>query len=388
MQSDLTVALTFESFWQLLADFKATEEELVKAHHQIHILEVKQRGLVAALSPVGMSMKLDMDFVTVGSEGSTQRQAFEKLLKQDIVNATGITPSSININSLSAGSVNVDAELMSSTPGPDPYSAAMDMKRQARDPQSKLRSGGLTGTIVSITVRDIKTLQETVTGLQKQLMLKQNSLDLAQKKNGELAEKLKEEHENVLKSSSQLTVASEQIESDHLALAKNRNTLMELQETLAAAGIEIAKLKVEREAQLGENATLKHNILQQQDQIAADQRNLTGKSARIDELENAVAQMQTTIKNFMAQSQAERDAVRHLEERLRQAQEYTAVLTRQLQEERTAAESLRIQYADLQSSKERDLNAAAFALKKEREEKYNTEKEVKQLQVWNCMART
>ena len=34
-----------------------------------------------------------------------------------------------------------------------------------------------------------------------------------------------------------------QIESDHIALAKNRNTLMELQETLVVAGKEITKLK-------------------------------------------------------------------------------------------------------------------------------------------------
>jgi hypothetical protein len=160
---------------------------------------------------VGVNMKLDMDFVTVGSEGSTQRQAFEKLLKQDMANATGISEASIKLKNISQGSVMIDAELENTMAGPDPYSAAMDMKQQARDPESKLRSGGLTGTIVSISVRDTKTLQETVSHLEKQVTLKHNSLDLAQREHGELTEKLKLEHANSMTLSSQLIAANEQV---------------------------------------------------------------------------------------------------------------------------------------------------------------------------------
>jgi archaellum component FlaC len=104
------------------------------------------------------------------------------------------------------------------------------------------------------------------------------------------------------------------------------------------------------------------------EQITADQRNLSEKSARMDELENAIAQAHETIKNLIAQSQDERDAVKALEERLRQAQEHAEKLTRQLQEERAALESLRTQHADLHASKERDVNAAQAALKREMEE--------------------
>eukprot|EP00001_Collodictyon_triciliatum_P116754 20478_4 len=77
-----------------------------------------------------------MDFRTTGQEGSMQRQIYISDLQQDLAHASGKAPSAFNILKLSPGSVVVDMLA--------PEKAAEELERQARDANSRLRSGKLT----------------------------------------------------------------------------------------------------------------------------------------------------------------------------------------------------------------------------------------------------
>ena len=360
---------------KLRAELQASEAELRKALTKIMELESQKLELVSALAPVEMTVTLDMDFEAAGIEGTASRQAFERLFRQDLSTASGIPSESIKIKRMAAGSVLVDVQLDSdSGTGPDAYSAAVNLKKQVRDADSTLRMGGLTSSCVNITIKDKKTMLDTIERLEKALSVKENSLSLAQHELEETRQRLEHEHQTGVKLSSQLSEAHEQIEMDHMKLKKQENTLIELQDTLAAAGKEITKLKEEREKNQSEIATMKH-------QLQTDERELSHKSVRIDELERALEQANDTIEKLMAQSAAERDAVRSLEERLTNANTYIETLTRQLSEEKAACESLRTQYRELEATKEREMNAAQAALKQSMEEALNLEKEVSKLQI-------
>ena len=360
---------------KLRAELEASEAELRKALEKIVALERHQLELVSALVPVEMTVTLDMNFEAAGIEGTASREAFEKLFRQDLSNASGVPLKSIKIKRMAAGSLLVDVLLEAdSVTGADAYSAALDLKRQVRDTDSTLKTGGLTSSCVNITIKDKKTTLESIERLEKALSVKENSLSLAQHELEELRQRLEHEQRAGVKLSSQLSEAHEQIEVDNMRLKKQENAVIELQDTLAAAGKEIAKLKEEREKNQSEIATVKH-------QLQMDERELSHKSVRIDELERALEQANDRLEKLMAQSAAERDAIRSLEERLNIANAYIETITRQLSEEKADCESLRTQYRELEATKEREMNAAQAALKQSMEEALNIEKEVSKLQI-------
>ncbi len=90
----------------------------------------------SATQVVEMNLRLNIDFQTVGQEGSIQRQNFMKDLKQDLADASGMGTSDFNILKVSPGSVVVDVDA--------PEKAAQEIHRQSLDPNSRLRSGKLT----------------------------------------------------------------------------------------------------------------------------------------------------------------------------------------------------------------------------------------------------
>ena len=87
--------------------------------------------------PVAMKLKLSLDFdSTVGSEGSDLRASFDKDLRQDLANATGLPTSSFVLKKLSPGSVIVDLDIRPDLgqDSPDPFAAAGELAEQASKP--------------------------------------------------------------------------------------------------------------------------------------------------------------------------------------------------------------------------------------------------------------
>jgi hypothetical protein len=170
--------------WQesrLTAELNARDEELLAAHARIRKLEDTQHELVEAMSPISAVMKLDMDFSSVSAPGSSEREAFEKLFRQDVSRAAGISMDSISIQGMTPGSINVAMELRPDQGGgPDPHSAALDLKKQVLDPSSALRKASLTGAAVSVTVVDKRAMLDRVDALEKDLALQREELALAQ----------------------------------------------------------------------------------------------------------------------------------------------------------------------------------------------------------------
>ncbi len=97
---------------------------------------------------------LQLNWTSVGGDGSAQRIAFRNVLQQDLANASGLPPSSFVIQQLFPGSVIVVCDIQAdpSHRGPDPESAAIDLLQQAGNPISVLRSGSLTRFITDFAI--------------------------------------------------------------------------------------------------------------------------------------------------------------------------------------------------------------------------------------------
>jgi hypothetical protein len=96
--------------------------------------------------PVEITLKLALDFSAAGKAGSAQRVAFNNNLTQDLSNASGFAPHLFEVVRVSAGSIIVGT-LIHSDPadrGLNPMLVAMDLQKQAHQPNSPLLSGLLT----------------------------------------------------------------------------------------------------------------------------------------------------------------------------------------------------------------------------------------------------
>ena len=97
---------------------------------------------------------LQLNWSSVGGDGSAQRVAFRNVLQQDFANASGLPPSSFVIKRLCPGSVIVYCDIHPdpSDRGPDPESAAINLQQQVGNPASVLRSGSLTQFITGFVI--------------------------------------------------------------------------------------------------------------------------------------------------------------------------------------------------------------------------------------------
>jgi hypothetical protein len=104
--------------------------------------------------PVDIILKLGLDFSSAGSDGSQEREEFERELAQNLSHASGLPPTNFKVKHMSPGSIIVDTEINSDVTGnfPDPKSVAMDLEKQVRDVYSPLRSGTITRFAQSITI--------------------------------------------------------------------------------------------------------------------------------------------------------------------------------------------------------------------------------------------
>ena len=98
-----------------------------------------------------MILTLDTSMAAVGEEGSTKRAVFNIKLTGDLAKASGIKESFFKITSVAADSVGVVVDVKTDElGGHDPFAMSRELARQARDPDSVLRSGALTGKLTSL----------------------------------------------------------------------------------------------------------------------------------------------------------------------------------------------------------------------------------------------
>ena len=99
----------------------------------------------------GITMKLTLDFSIAGDGGSARRASFEKELRQDLANATGVLrPYNFQIMSVAPGSITVNVNIRSTKECADPHDAASELQEQATNPNSPLRAGVITRFIESL----------------------------------------------------------------------------------------------------------------------------------------------------------------------------------------------------------------------------------------------
>ena len=103
---------------------------------------------------VDMSLKLSLQFEAVGKEGSLERSAFEKQLKEDLARSSGLPTGCFNVKHLAPGSILVDLSIQPhpSVSGPSPLEVALQLQKQAHDPASRLKNGALTRHMAEVTV--------------------------------------------------------------------------------------------------------------------------------------------------------------------------------------------------------------------------------------------
>ena len=103
---------------------------------------------------VDLQLKLGLDFMAAGEQGSPARALFEQNLTRDLSQATSVHSNRFLIKKVSPGSVIVDLEIVKNfnswDMGPEPQHVAADLERQVNDPNSPLRNGWLTCYAVAI----------------------------------------------------------------------------------------------------------------------------------------------------------------------------------------------------------------------------------------------
>jgi hypothetical protein len=119
---------------------------------QTMIEESEWRAEVVTELELLMHLKLDMSFSVAGETGSSRRDIFGKHLLDDLAGASNLKQDNYSIKRVSPGSIIVDIQLVpsSSVQSTQLVSVVEDLKRQATDPDSRLRAGILTRNITSI----------------------------------------------------------------------------------------------------------------------------------------------------------------------------------------------------------------------------------------------
>ena len=89
---------------------------------------------------INMTLTLGLPFGAAGEEHSRERKVFVDDLSNDLANASGLPPVNFRIMRLMPGSIIVDVKISAQ----DAERVACDLKRQANDTKSALRSGSIT----------------------------------------------------------------------------------------------------------------------------------------------------------------------------------------------------------------------------------------------------
>ena len=176
--------------------------------------------------PVDMTMNLELSFDSTGVSGSLDREEFELQLQKDLSDASGLPVSSFEIKSLSRGGVIVKFAIYadSSGCGPEPLAVAVDLEKQASDPNSSLRAGILTRHVQEIPVRaeehkeykqirgENQRLREQAQHLRAKILKAEGEIENRQQKIQNLDSKLTEQLEITKTLQAQLDDARNQLD--------------------------------------------------------------------------------------------------------------------------------------------------------------------------------
>jgi hypothetical protein len=105
----------------------------------------------APTEPVLLKVTLGIEFGMTGEEGSGERESFKREVAADLAAASCVPSATFQLYRVSPGSVILDVDIIPGS-GPDPLFVAADLKLQAADPTSVLRSGKHTRHITGIEV--------------------------------------------------------------------------------------------------------------------------------------------------------------------------------------------------------------------------------------------
>ena len=105
-----------------------------------------------------MTLKLALDFRDAGEKGSPQRVTFNNNLARDLSNASGLPPHLFDVVRVSAGSIIVDTLIHPDPANRDlyPMKVAMELEKQAGQPNSPLLSGVLTRRCEGIALPTVR----------------------------------------------------------------------------------------------------------------------------------------------------------------------------------------------------------------------------------------
>jgi DNA repair exonuclease SbcCD ATPase subunit len=118
-------------------------------------LYAAQLPLLLSEKVVDMVVKLNLDFSSVGADGSKERTTFKDRLSKDLSDASDLPTTSFQVRNMFKGSVIVKVQV-----SPDPSGVGLDpadvvdkLVHQAKDPSSRLKSGVLTAHVTDIQLK-------------------------------------------------------------------------------------------------------------------------------------------------------------------------------------------------------------------------------------------
>ena len=122
------------------------EQDSVEVVHTVTTDHAHKAGAIAVV------LMLDLSMNSIGEDHSTRRAVFNLRLTADLAKASGVSESYFKIKSITPGSVVVAVEILRNPniSSHDPSEVAKDLKRQASDSASILRSGTVTANLIGL----------------------------------------------------------------------------------------------------------------------------------------------------------------------------------------------------------------------------------------------
>jgi len=150
-----------EMYSDLLKELDAYRVENNILNQQKLLEDANQEDLYAAQEPlisekvVDMVVKLNLDFSSVGADGSKERTTFKDRLSKDLSDASDLPTTSFQVRNMFKGSVIVKVQVSPdpSGVGLDPADVVNKLVHQAKDPSSRLKSGVLTAHVTDIQLK-------------------------------------------------------------------------------------------------------------------------------------------------------------------------------------------------------------------------------------------
>jgi len=263
-----------------LRDAETAHQDVQRLSAKVLKLEALAKSLIAAVSPVNMTLTLDLDPITVGDERSPQRATLDRALTEEITAAASSSVGQCGAEmqctlfvrtSCSSGSLEVDLEIHASpmgtsgrgaSTGDDPVSIAADLQRQAHDKASALMASPLAGKMRRVSVLGKQLLLDKLHQTREELMAQheiscmahariqeqKQSLERANKEVSSLTTELKEE---LVKGAGKVSQIRETLQSVRAASAEQlRLAEVNAQEMAHAAAAAQERLRADLTEQL------------------------------------------------------------------------------------------------------------------------------------------